>query len=83
MLCDESDQATTILTPGDGLLLSDTGKVAQIVEFDIALSVKEGTGTKRGIGILAGAISLGSSGQSNEESSAQNRVKFCVPLSLP
>lgn len=66
-----------------GLLLSGTGKVAQIVEFDIALSVKEGTGTRGGIGILAGAINLGSSGQSSEENSSQNRVKFRVPLSLP
>ena len=66
-----------------GLLLSGTGKVAQIVEFDVALSVKEGTGTKGGIGVFAGAINLGSSGQSSEENSSQSRVKFCVPLSLP
>ena len=32
-----------------GLLYSGTGKVAQIVEFNVALSVKEGTGTKGGI----------------------------------
>lgn len=66
-----------------GLLLSGTGKVAQIVEFDVALTVKEGTGTKGGIGVFTGAINLGSSGQSSQEKSAQSRVKFCVPLTLP
>lgn len=56
---------------------------AQIVQFDVALSVTEGTGTKGGIGVFAGAINLGSSGQSNNENSSVSRVKFCVPLSLP
>ena len=66
-----------------GLLYSGTGKVAQIVEFDVALSVKEGTGTKGGIGVVAGVFALGSQGQSNAENSSLTRVKFRVPLSLP
>jgi len=56
---------------------------AQIVQFDVALTVKEGSGIKGGIGIFAGAVSLGSSGQSSAENSSVSRVKFCVPLSLP
>jgi len=56
---------------------------AQIVQFDVALTVTEGTGTKGGIGVFAGAINLGSSGQSQTESSSVSRVKFSVPLSLP
>lgn len=66
-----------------GLLLSGTGKVAQIVEFDVALSIKEGTGTKGGIGVVAGMFALGSQGQSNAENVSLSRVKFRVPLSLP
>jgi len=56
---------------------------AQIVQFDVALTVTEGTGSKGGIGVFAGAINLGSSGQSQNESSSVSRVKFSVPLSLP
>ena len=56
---------------------------AQIVQFDVALTVTEGTGTKGGIGVFAGAINLGSSGQSSNENSSVSRVKFAVPLTLP
>jgi len=65
-----------------GILIA-SGSAAQLVQFDVALTVKEGTGTKGGIGIFAGPISLGSSGQSNSENSSVSRVKFFVPLVLP
>ena len=64
-------------------VLSSEGGNAQMVQFDVALTAKEGTGTKGGIGIVAGAINLGSTGQSNEENSSISRVKFSVPISLP
>jgi hypothetical protein len=63
--------------------LAASGAPAQIVQFDVALTVKEGSGTKGGIGIFAGAVTLGSSGQSNAENSSVSRVKFSVPLSFP
>ena len=59
------------------------GRAAQIVQFDVALTVVEGKGTKGGIGVFAGAINLGSAGQSQSESSSVSRVKFCVPVVLP
>lgn len=59
------------------------GAYAQIVQFDVALTVTEGKGTKGGIGVFAGAINLGSSGQSQNENSSVSRVKFSVPLALP
>jgi hypothetical protein len=65
-----------------GFLKSQFG-AAQIVGFDVALTVTEGKGTKGGIGIIAGAITLGSSGQSTSENSSVSRVKFSVPLILP
>lgn len=66
-----------------GFLHAGGGQVAQVVQFNVALSVIEGTGTKAGIGIFAAAISLGASGESKAESSSISRVKFSVPLSLP
>lgn len=63
--------------------LSAEGGATQIVQFDVALTAKEGTGTKGGIGIVAGIVSLGSTGQSNEENASVSRVKFSVPVTLP
>lgn len=65
-----------------GFLFAEGG-AAQVVQFDVALTVKEGTGTKGGIGIVAGVVSLGSTGQSNTENSSVSRVKFGVPIVLP
>jgi len=66
-----------------GFVPTKTGVYAQIVSFDVALTVKEGTGTKGGIGVFAGAVTLGSSGQSSAENSSISHVKFAVPLTLP
>lgn len=63
--------------------LSSSAGAAQIVGFDVALTVTQGKGTKGGIGIVAGAINLGSAGQSSLENSTVSRVKFSVPLVLP
>jgi len=65
-----------------GILIA-SGSAAQLVGFDVAITAKEGTETKGGIGIVVGAFALGSTGQSKEEGSAVSRVKFCVPLVLP
>jgi hypothetical protein len=54
-----------------------------MVSFDIALMAMEGTATKRGIGLVVGMVTLGSTGQSKEESSSVSHVKFSVPVSLP
>ena len=60
-----------------------TGVYAQLVRFDVALTVKEGTGTKGGIGVATGVINLGSAGQSSNENTSVNHVQFAVPVVLP
>lgn len=70
--------------PGkSGLILAADDKYAQLVHFDVALQVKEGSGTKGGIGVVAGVFALGSQGQSTAESGSVSHVKFCVPITLP
>lgn len=59
------------------------GNYAQIVEFDVAVTASEGKGTTGGIGIVAGVINLGSSGQSTSENTSVSRLKFKVPVALP
>ena len=59
------------------------GRPVQIVKFDVALTVTEGTGTKGGIGVFAGAIILGSSGESQSSNVSVSKVQFSVPVALP
>jgi hypothetical protein len=73
---------TTDSLASQGLLWSGDA-TAQVVQFDVALTTTEGTGTKGGIGVFVGAVTLGSSGQSKSESSSVSRVKFAVPITLP
>ena len=55
----------------------------QAVKFDVAVTATEGTGTKGGIGVVAGVFALGSQEQSSAEVSAVSRLKFAVPIALP
>jgi len=80
------------ISPGDltcrtdqGLQFWDkkTGEIATLIEFDVALSTTEGTGTKGGIGIFVGPIGVGSQGQSDAGQSSSSRIKFTVPVHLP
>lgn len=66
-----------------GKLVSIQGQLVQTVEFDVAVTATEGTGTKGGIGVVAGIFTLGSQGQSSEEISAVSRLRFTVPITLP
>lgn len=53
------------------------------VEFDVAVTAAEGTGTKGGIGVVAGVFNLGSAGESNASSTTASRIKFGVIVELP
>ena len=66
-----------------GKNVSIQGQLVQIVEFDVAVTATEGTGTKGGIGVVAGFFAIGSQGQSSSENSAVSRIKFSVPITLP
>jgi hypothetical protein len=60
-----------------------SGEAVAQVDFDIAIIAEEGTGTKGGIGVVAGIFALGSQGQSKENFQTTNKIKFNVPVSLP
>jgi hypothetical protein len=59
------------------------GNLVRLIQFDVAITASEGTGTKGGIGIMMGAIALGSQGQSKQATEAVSRLRFEVPLLLP
>ena len=64
-------------------LIFASGSAAQLVQFDVAVSVAKEKGTKGGIGLIVGPVTLGSTGQSKSEDSSISRVRFVVPLVLP
>ena len=65
------------------ILESNSGKWIHLVEFDVAVTVAEGTATKGGIGLVVGPVTLGSTGQSSNQSSTVSRIKFEVPVAWP
>lgn len=65
------------------LIQSSKGNIIQNVDFDIAVSATEGTGTKAGVGVLAGVFNLEAGGSSNQENQTASRIKFSVPVTLP
>jgi hypothetical protein len=54
-----------------------------LVHFEVALSATEGKGSKGGIGVMAGALAIGSQGRSDSESAYASRITFDVPLVFP
>jgi hypothetical protein len=55
-------------------------KTLQNIDFDIAVTVEKESGAKGGIAVLAGAINLGSQGQSKISDVTVSRIKFSVPV---
>ncbi len=53
------------------------------VEFDVAVTVREGTESKAGIGVVSGIFGAGAKGSSAAESGSVTRIKFTVPLVWP
>lgn len=57
--------------------------VVELVEFDVAVHVSEGTETNGKIGISVGSIGLGAGGKSQEANRSESRIKFKVPVVFP
>jgi hypothetical protein len=53
------------------------------VEFDVAVTTKEGKGTKGGFGVFVGPIGAGSQGKSESSNSSVSRIKFSIPVVFP
>jgi hypothetical protein len=63
--------------------IHSSGALIVSVEFTVALSVSEDTGTKGGIGVVAGIFAVGSHGESKEAKASTTHVHFSVPVALP
>lgn len=59
------------------------GQPCYNVEFDVAVTATESTGTSGGMGLVVGPVALGSKGQSTDALANTSRIKFNVPVVLP
>jgi hypothetical protein len=76
------------LYSGDGTryLVITTGEqypIPQFIEFNIAVTVSEGTEAKAGIGVFTGAIGLGTQAKIEDGNVTISRIKFSVPVLFP
>lgn len=62
---------------------SKTGRLAERIEFDVAITTIETDDAKGGIGIFVGPIGVGAQGNVSAQNSLVNRIKFSVPVILP
>jgi hypothetical protein len=56
---------------------------AQLVEFDLAVTVQEGKKARGGVGVMLAVMGLGAELKGETSSLAISRIKFSVPLVLP
>lgn len=62
----------------------ETGQHVFLVDFDVAVTVAEDTGTHANAKLeVASLFSLGVGGKSGDSAQSTSRVKFKVPLALP
>lgn len=65
-----------------GELVAEQGRIIREVQFDVAVTTAEGTGTKGGIGIFVAGLGLGSQGQTDKATSSVSRITFSVPITF-
>ncbi len=54
-----------------------------LVYFDVVITATEGKENKGGLGVTIGNIGLGTTRKQEKEHTAQNRIKFSIPVVLP
>ena len=89
------DQSSAIVNPREisniekdqrmGFYETEEGKFVPVnkITFDVAVTASEGTQTKGGLGVVIGAVTLGSQGQSDNKNSSASRLSFSIPMVLP
>ena len=55
----------------------------QNVEFDVALTSTDKSGSTEGVGVFLGGVSLGKKNEAGVEQVAMTKVKFSIPVVLP
>lgn len=67
----------------ENIVETSDGKLVQIIDFNIALTVLKEDDNKTGVGIFVGGLGIGTQNHSNSENGSVSNVKFKVPITLP
>lgn len=60
-----------------------TGRIVQMIDFDVAVITAEGMEAKGGVGVFVGPVAIGAQRQSDASNTSSSRIKFSVPILLP
>ena len=74
---------TTSSISNDAIWDNRDNNFARLVNFDIGVTVEEGTQTDAKIGVLSGMFNLGTGGKSENKDLSAHRIQFSVPVLLP
>ncbi|MEK7996682.1 MAG: hypothetical protein AAB403_23000 [Planctomycetota bacterium] len=58
-------------------------RIVETIDFDVAVTATQETGTKGGIGVVAGVFALGSQGKTDTLRENVSRIQFRIPMVLP
>lgn len=62
---------------------TDRLRVVELVEFDVAISIAEGSEKNGKAGISVGSIGIGVGAKNSETNSSQSRIRFKIPVAWP
>jgi hypothetical protein len=68
---------------GDSYYDDDTNSPIQVIDFDIAVTVKEQGKTSGKAGVFVTVFGAGIEGSEENENLISNRLKFSIPILLP
>ena len=61
----------------------EQGGMAQLILFDVALTVSDEQSAKAGIGVFSAVMNAGATGETTAANASVSRVQFSVPIALP
>ena len=79
----EQSQAYGRTRPSNGHVQPNDSRVVEKVDFDVAVSVQEGSTTNAGIKVAIMSVGLGAGGKSEASSGYESRIKFSIPMVFP
>lgn len=79
-----NSQGTSITKSNEGSLYdSSTNELGQMIGFDVAVTIAEGSGSKAGLGISIASIGIGGQIKSDSSNTIVSRLQFNIPVFLP
>jgi hypothetical protein len=59
------------------------GRVTSAIDFDLAVTITEGSSVKAKIGVISGLLNLGTQGAIDTSNIVVSRIRFSIPILYP